>query len=1425
MINLIPELALIVGEQSPAADLPPQEAQNRFQQVFRRFLAVFAHADHPLALFLDDLQWLDRATLDLIEHLVTDPEVRHLLLVGAYRDNEVGPSHPLIRTLGVIRSAKGRLEEIVLAPLMPDDVKHLVVDALHCDPVIAQPLVQLVHEKTGGNPFFTIQFLIVLAEEALLAFDHGAAAWTWDMARIRAKEFTENVVDFMATKLSRLPDKTQDFFGKLACLGNSGQTATLSMVFGVSEAEIHATLWEVVRAGLISRLEGEYFFLHDRVREATYALISEDERVAVHLQIGRVLAARTPPAEIDKKIFEIVNQLDRGAALIQSPEERQQVADLNLRAGKRARTSTAYASALTYFAAGRALLGDDCWERQYPLAFDLELHLAECEFLTGEYAPAEKRLLALVGRAATVVHRAAVTRLRLALYLTLDRPDRAIEVGLEYLRHVDIEWSPQPSEEDVGQELQRMRQLLDGRSIEQLIDLPLMSDLGCRATMDVLSGLFAPTLLTDSNLYDLVVLRMTTLSLEYGNYDASCYAYSHINRVLGFRFGDYQTALRLGQLACDLVGKRGLDRFEARVYASFGAFAIPWMKDLSTSRALIRRGFDMANAGGDLTYAIFGFKNLITNLLVSGEPLGDVQREAEQGLAFARKARFGFAIDWFTAQLMLIRALRGPSLDLDSPDNAGYGDSSFERHIVEDPPLALCTCTYWIHKLQACVLALDCPAAIDAAANAAGLLWSTRSFLEAADYHFYGALAQAAACDSASSEERTQHFDALVNHHRQLMVWTENCPANFANRAGLVSAEIARLEGRDLDAMRFYEAAIRSAREHRFIQNEGIANELAARFYATRDFETIGNTYLRNARYCYLRWGADAKVRQLDRLYGHLRGEPTPPHATSTISTPIEQLDLATVIKVSRAVSGEMVLEKLIDSLMRTAIEHAGAERGLLILPRGDELRIAAEATTSSDTVIVCSQEAGMAPAALPESIVHFVARTQESVILNDASAENPFSADTYVRQHHARSILCLPLINRAKLIGMLYLENNLTPHAFTPARIAVLKPLASQAAISLENARLYRDAQQMEAYLKAAQTLSHTGSFGWRPATGEIVWSEETYRIIGYDRGTKPTLELVFQRIHPEDTVFVQEIVDRATLSGTDLDFEHRFLLPDGSVKYVHVVARAVGDDSGNIEYVGAMMDITGRKQAEDELRKSQGELAHIARVMTMGELVASIAHEVNQPLASVVNSASACLRWLDAQKLEEARRSASRAIAEGHRASEIISRIRALAKKAPPLKDWLDVNETIHEVIALARSEIQRNGVALETQLSEDVPVILADRVQLQQVILNLVVNAIEAMNGVGEGLRELLVRSGTEESSHVVISVQDSGPGFDPKRLEHLFDAFYTTKPHGLGMGLSISRSIIDAHGGRLRASTNVPCGAVFQFTLPIGGERLA
>ena len=373
MINLIPELALIIGEQPPVPDLPPQDRQTRFQLVFRRLLGVFARPEHPLALFLDDLQWLDAATLDLLEHLVTHSEVRHLMLIGAYRDNEVDPSHPLMRTLEMIRKAGGRVREIVLTPLMPDDIGQLIADSLHCEREVAQPLAQLVHEKTDGNPFFAIQFFMALAEEGLLTFDHGAAAWTWDLPRIRAKGFTDNVADLMAAKLSRLPDVTQEALGQLACLGNFAEIATMTLVHGESEQKVHEGLWEAVRAGLVFRLGDGYAFLHDRVQEAAYALIPESERAAAHLRIGRALASRIAPEAIEEVIFDVVNHLNRGAEMIATQEEREQVAELNLMAGKRAKNASAYASALKYLVAGSALLAEDCWERRYDLAFALEL--------------------------------------------------------------------------------------------------------------------------------------------------------------------------------------------------------------------------------------------------------------------------------------------------------------------------------------------------------------------------------------------------------------------------------------------------------------------------------------------------------------------------------------------------------------------------------------------------------------------------------------------------------------------------------------------------------------------------------------------------------------------------------------------------------------------------------------------------------------------------------------------------------------------------------------------------------------------------------------------------------------------------------------------------------------------------------------------
>jgi PAS domain S-box-containing protein len=1551
IVNLVPELELVIGKPPPVPDLPPQDAQNRFQLVFRRFLGVFAQAAHPLALFLDDLQWLDIATLDLLEHLVTHSEVRHLLLVGAYRDNEVGPAHPLRRTLEAIRQADARVQAIVLGPLGRDDVRRLVADALHCAPERARSLAQLVHEKTRGNPFFAIQFLTALADEGLLTLDLAMQAWQWSIDRIRAKNYTDNVVDLMAEKLKRLPAATREALQQLACLGNVAQTTTLMLVRSETEAAIHAVLWDAVYAGLVVNTDHAYKFLHDRIQQAAYSLIPQVRRADVHLHIGRALASRTAPEDLEEKIFEIVNQLDRGAAVIDTREEREQVAGLNLIAGKHAKTSTAYASALNYLAAGRALLAEDSWERQYELIFSIEYHRAECELLLANLAAAEELLIMLSRRAGKLVDIAAVACLRLTLYTTVDRSDRSVEVCLEYLQRVGVHWSPHPTKDEVRAEYERIWQQLGKRAVEELVDLPLMRDPECRATLDVLTEVVTPALFTDENLLSLVICRMVNLSLQHGNSDGSCFAFVWFGMILGPHFGNYRAGFRFGTLGYNLVEQRGLHRYQARTYMSLGNLVMPWTKHVQAGRDLVRRAFDAANKIGDSTFAAYSCNNLNTNLLAAGDSLVDAQHEAEHGLDFAQKARFGLVIDIITAQLALIRTLRGLTPEFGSFNDEIFNESRFEYHLQSDPRLALPECWYWVRKLQARVYANDYDTALAAASKAQQLLWTSPSFFEVAEYHFYAALARAAHCDAASAAEPAQHLAALAAHYRQLEEWAQNCPENFTNRVSLVAAEIARLEGRALDAMHFYERAIQSARKHGFVQNEGLAHEAAARFYAARGFETIAEACLRNARYCYLRWGALGKVRQLEQLHAKLLEDAMPRPPSATAGTSVEQLDIGAVVKASQAVSGEIMLDRLTETLMTIALEHAGAERGLLLLPRGDALHIEAEARTAGETIEVTLRQAPVTPAVLPETVLHTVVRTQHSVILDDASAPNPFAVDAYLRQMHARSVLCLPLVKQAKLIGVLYLENNLASHVFTPARISVLELLASQAAISLENAQLYADLRfseerwrnlfenipvgvtltgsdgryvtvnqafqrmtgysaaelrklspaditheddrsiietiiaapaagtpypqhvekryrrkdgaviwvdssafvasvvagaplfagvardvtdrkraeeelrRSEASLAQAQHISQTGSWRWNVGTGELSSSVELLCIFGFDPGVmRPSYMTFTERIHPEDRPPFEQALASAVRDGSAFQREYRIILPDRSVKRLQTVGKPGRTASGELEFFGTVMDITERRRAEEALRDAQAELARVARVTTLGELAASLAHEITQPLAAIALNAESGLLWLNQEQpsLDEAREAFSRIERDGARANEVIRGLRALAKKSGPQLTRLDIHEAIEEVLVLTRGELHRHGVVLHTDLCAAGRPVSGDRVQLQQVLLNLIMNGIQAMAAVTDRPRELTVSTALAEPGLVQVVVEDTGPGLDPAIAPRIFDPFFTTKSDGLGMGLSICRSIIEAHAGDLWASPRTPHGTTFHFTVPIAAE---
>jgi predicted ATPase/signal transduction histidine kinase/GAF domain-containing protein len=1435
IVKLIPELALIIGDPPPVPSLPPRDAQNRFQLVFRRFLGVFARPEHPLALFVDDLQWLDTATLDLIEHLVTHPEVKHLLLVGAFRDNEVGPSHPLMRTLGQIRDSGGRVQETVLAPLAPASVGQLIADSFQCDMERARPLAQLVHEKTGGNPFFVIQFLMALSEESLLTFDHGAAAWIWDMPRIRAKGFTTNVADLMAAKLNRLADTTRDALGQLACLGNIAEIATLTLLHGEVEEKIHERLWEAVRAGLVYRADGVYTFVHDRVQEAAYGLIPEGDRPAAHLRIGRVLASRRGLEELEETIFDTVNHLNRGAALITMQEERERVVELNLMAGQRARNSTAYASARNYLAHAAALLSPDAWTRRYEETFELHLALSECEYLVGNFIEADALSDLALDRARSNLDRAKVYSLRIKLYQVAGQYDDGCAAALDGLREFGVTFPE--SDEDIrvamDAEFRDIPNHLGDRRIAELLEAPLAASPATRAIIDLLVELMPCAYIGRPQLWPLITLKAVNLSMRDGNTAESSFVYGNYATML-ISLGDIPSAIEFSEMALRLNEKLNNPRLRGRllhVHADHHNF---WRRHIATDIPILEQALRACLEVGDHVFAGYITFETLWQLIEKGDALQNIQTLSIQYAAFAGQSHNDAVCQTIRLEQHFVASLQGRTKDLATLDNETFSEVNCLAALVK-ANFGCGIVFYHIMKQMLAFLDRRFEEAHDCAMQAAPLIGAVVAMPIEATYHFLNALTLTALYPTAPASQQQDYLRVLKKELLRLELWAHNCPENYQNRYALISAEVARIEGRDVDAMRLYEEAIRSSREHGFIQNQGIAHELAAQFYAARGFDTIADTYLRHARQCYLRWGAAGKVRQLEQHYPHLREGTAHPGLDVTIETPQEHLDLATVIKTSLAVSSEIVPEKLIETLMVLAIEHAGAERGLLVRSQDDEQRIEAEATTSDDTVTVRLLGRPITTADVPASVLQYVIRTQQSVIMDDATADNRFPGDEYIRQKHVRSLLCLPLVKQARLIAVLYLENNLASHAFTPARIAVLKLLSSQAAISLENARLYaelmsenRDRKRAEAALRRseaslaqAQQISSTGSWRWKVETGEVISSAELLRLFAYDLAATPPPSHValMDRTHTEDRPMFERVLDRAVRERCRFQHEYRIALPDGTIKHVQTVGQPEVTDSGEVEFIGTVMDVTERRRAEEALRNAQADLARIARLTTMGELVASIGHELNQPLAAVVTNGSACLRWLDREKpdLEKARQSVAHIVRDAGQAGEVIRGLRALAKKSGPQLTQLELNGAIQEVLALIGGELQRRGVSLRTALAAVDRPIVGDRVQLQQVVLNLILNGVEAMNSVTDRPKVLAISSELIEPGAVQVAVEDTGTGLDPSTADRIFEPFFTTKSDGIGMGLSICRSIIDAHGGRLWATPRNPCGTVFRFTL--------
>ncbi len=1042
--------------------------------------------------------------------------------------------------------------------------------------------------------------------------------------------------------------------------------------------------------------------------------------------------------------------------------------------------------------------------------FALGMLAAECEVLTGARAGADARLAVLAEHAADLRDLGIVTRLRVSLFTAMDRSDEAVATGLAYLARLGPAWPPQRGT-SVEAEYAALMNRVAGRSIESLADTPRMHDPVLEGAIDVLAEVMSPASFLDPELHDLIPLRLANLSLEHGLAEASPFAFVHLAMVIGPAFGAYEAAYRFGRLGLALTDRPGLGRFKPKVLMCFGNLVLPWTRPVREGQPLIRAAFEQAKAAGDINFAAYSCNNLISNMLMAGDPLPHVEEEIRWGLTYVERVGLGRVSLILRAQLMLVRTLRdgapasGPGSDADA--------AAMEQAFAGDPRLSVAEYCYWVRQLQVRVVTGRYREARQAAARAAALTWTSPYFLETAGFHVYSGLAHALADDIAPAEAAA----AVARHRDQTALWNSACPDNFSAVFHLLSAETARLEQDPAAAGAHYEQAIASARRFGQPHHEALASECACAFYRQQGLPTAAEGYAHNAAACYGRWGAAAKLRRVDQ------------HGTRSAAAPIEpglgagSIDIATVLRASQALSEEIVLETLIERLLHLALENAGADRGALLLPRDQGLEVIGTAQTGP-AGIVTAIPPRVTPE-LPDALINRVARSRRGVILNDArSAAEPGGA---------RSVLCLPLMKQGELIGVLYMENTLSPNVFSQERLGLLELIGAQAAISIENARLYEELQQdigrriaveedlrrTHAFLAAAQQVSRVGSWYWDEAASSVVWSDEQFRLLGYDpQETAASFELFWARVHPDDLEPLRKTIDTAFRTRSSCSAAFRLLLPDGTMRHVESLSTPLPrPGTALFDVVGTLMDVTERRQAEEGLQLAEAELARVSRLTTMGQLMASIAHEVNQPLAAIVTNASAGVRWLERTPpdIGEARFLMTRIAEQGTRAGDIIRGLRGLANKSGASVAPFPFKEALDEVLALTGPELRRHRIALVVHLTPRHPVVRGDRVQIQQVLINLVMNATEAMSD-REGPRVLSILSDKVEGDRLHVEVADTGSGISAEDAERIFDAFYTTKPTGMGMGLSICRSIIEAHGGRLTAAAR-SVGSVFSFSL--------
>jgi predicted ATPase/class 3 adenylate cyclase/tRNA A-37 threonylcarbamoyl transferase component Bud32 len=1076
IVDLVPELALIVGPQRAVPRLPPAEALNRFQIVFVNFVRALAARQHPLVVFMDDLQWSDVPTLNLFARLAAARDIGSLLLVGAYRSSAVDPLHPLSLTIDQMRKTR-EVVELSLGPLEADAVDRLTADTVHTDAEASRPLSRTLLEKAQGNPFFIREILKRLNENGAIRFDADAGRWTWDMTAVRGALVGENVVDFMVDGLRRLPERTQGVLRFAACIGNTFDLQTLAVIATRTMAEAAGDLQEALVREMVVPLSESYKFAgadrpdditnatyrfqHDRVQQAAYELIDPAERQAVHLSIGRLMRQHAGDTALDDRVIDIVSHLNAGRDLVVDPLERRDLASLNLTAGLKAVRSSAYESALGFVRVGQELLGPSPWDQDFDLMLALSREVQQCAYLTAAYDDANAWAGIILERARTPLVKAEILAALTRQYSTMGRMRESIDVAFQGLALLGVDFIAEPTREDVDREIEQVTANLAGRDISALIDAPEVTSTEARIAIRILMEVFPAAFLSGSgDLFPYLVLKPVNLSLRHGNSPEAAFAYAAYGMLLCGVLNDPARGLQYAKLAVAMNERFNDIALRSRILYVYAMFVHHWSHHWSSMTPWFLKGIEAGYQSGDLLYLAYSAQDCV--LWDPTLDLATATREQRKYLAIVKDAEYRDSYDSGTLFLQMQLNFQGMTESRFSMNDASFDE---EQCVAGMRSRGFMTgiANYHIYKAEIHALYGDYAGALEHVVIQDGLIASAMSLPQLVRFYIVAFLTRAAVFSTLPDGERARTLERLRADLKQMTFWASNCRENFEHLRLTMQAELSRLDGRLADAMQEYDDAADAARSSGFLRDEAVACELAARCLLGRGFNKAAEGYLRAAHHVYHRWGAARKVTLLEEQHpfltaSHRDGKRTGGTESITASLDSASLDVASVMKASQTISAELVLDQLLKTTLHIMLESAGGQRGFLVVREEGRLMIRAHADTGPHDALL-ERPASVAPddePVVPFTIVNSVLRTGTPLVLEDAAEAARFASDPYIVKHRPRSVMCVPIRRHERFSGAVYMENNLSTAAFTQERVDVVKLLAAQTAISMENATLY---------------------------------------------------------------------------------------------------------------------------------------------------------------------------------------------------------------------------------------------------------------------------------------------------------------------------------------------------------------------------------